>query len=455
MDVPTLFASNLQTFSNNAITDLQYAGLTQDEELSREALQVAAGLFKMWDQRPERLQDEDWAEEAAVMEAGQELWTRWSLQAWAQEMPYYKFFAVAMVPERRSVALADINMGDTLEMPLFEEDNKDFETLPVRKSYSTSEGLSKRKAVAISGRVSRGSGPSNARPPKPPKLSKTGSGQPSTKQPKAMVDISAAHATDKDSVDEGLEGDIVVRMRWLTRAVVRLAPHSERLEFWEAEGPCQQCTTAKVAERCWYPQARLPCCHCLNSGIACRNLAGDTARNAQRRARVVRKRAKRAAAPATRAARAGDDNEEGPVTGPLQTTPVALPTLGAEDEEGEILGEGISGVPELEEERDDGAPAAPEVAERGRDSESTRSVWRLADKPVTEFERVTRRVGELRELEAGMANYAASCERELAALRFELLRLQTTLGETRRLQGALIEARREAEEALWEVPAFE
>ncbi|KAG6849598.1 hypothetical protein C0991_011327, partial [Blastosporella zonata] len=69
MDVPTLFASNLQTFSNNAVTDLQYAGLT----LSQEALQVAAGLFEMWDQRPERLQDEDWAEEVAVMEAGQEL----------------------------------------------------------------------------------------------------------------------------------------------------------------------------------------------------------------------------------------------------------------------------------------------------------------------------------------------------------------------------------------------
>ncbi|KAG6859824.1 hypothetical protein C0991_012540, partial [Blastosporella zonata] len=94
MDVPTLFASNLRTFSNNAITDLQYAGLTRDETLSREALQVAAGLFDMWDQRPKRLQDEDWAEETAVMEAGQELWTVWSLKEWAQEMPYYKFFSV-------------------------------------------------------------------------------------------------------------------------------------------------------------------------------------------------------------------------------------------------------------------------------------------------------------------------------------------------------------------------
>ncbi|KAG6847863.1 hypothetical protein C0991_001311, partial [Blastosporella zonata] len=94
MDVPTLFASNLRTFSNNAITDLQYAGLTQDETLLREALQVAAGLFDMWDQRPERLQDEDWAEEMAVMEAGQDLWTMWSLKEWAQEAPYSKFFSV-------------------------------------------------------------------------------------------------------------------------------------------------------------------------------------------------------------------------------------------------------------------------------------------------------------------------------------------------------------------------
>ncbi|KAG6838819.1 hypothetical protein C0991_008142, partial [Blastosporella zonata] len=209
MDVPTLFASNLRTFSNNTITDLQYAGLTRDEELSREALQVAAGLFEMWDQRPERLQDEDWVEEVAVMEAGQELWTRWSLKEWAQEMPYYKFFSVAMVPERRLVALAEVNMTDVMEMPLFEEDNKDFETSPVRKSYSTSEGLGKRKAREISGGVNMGSGPLNARPTK---ISKTGSGQPSTKQTKAMVDISAAHATDKDSVDEGLEGDIAARV---------------------------------------------------------------------------------------------------------------------------------------------------------------------------------------------------------------------------------------------------
>ncbi|KAG6851942.1 hypothetical protein C0991_004759, partial [Blastosporella zonata] len=236
MDVPTLFASNLRTFSNNAVTDLQYAGLTQDEALSREALQVAAGLFDMWDQRPKRLQDEDWAEEVAVMEAGQELWTMWSLKEWVQEAPYFKFFLVyskAMVPGWRSVTLADINMSDTIEMPLFEEDNKDFETLPVRKSYSTSEGVGKRKVAAISGGVNMGSGPSNTRPTK---ISKTGSGQPSTKPAKAMVDISAAHATDKDSVDEGLEGDIAGRMQWSTRALVQLAPHGERVEFREAEG---------------------------------------------------------------------------------------------------------------------------------------------------------------------------------------------------------------------------
>ncbi|KAG6839013.1 hypothetical protein C0991_006591, partial [Blastosporella zonata] len=254
MDVPTLFASNLRTFSNNAITDLQYAGLTRDEPLSRKALQVAAGLFKMWDQHPKKLQDKEWTEEAVVMEARQDLWTMWSLKEWAQEAPYYRFFSVypkAMVPGRWSVTLADINMTDTLEMPLFEEDNKDFETSLVRKSYSTSEGLGKRKAREILGGVNMDSGPSSARPTK---ILKTGSGQPSTKQAKTMVDILAAHATDKDSVDEGLEGDIAVRMQWSTRALVRLAPHGERVEFWEAEGPCQQCTTAKVAERCWYPQ---------------------------------------------------------------------------------------------------------------------------------------------------------------------------------------------------------
>ncbi|KAG6862931.1 hypothetical protein C0991_009398 [Blastosporella zonata] len=139
-----------------------------------------------------------------------------------------------MVPERRSVALADIDMTDTQEMPLFEEDNKDFETSPVQKSYSTLEGLGKRKAAAILGGAGMGSGPSNTRPTK---ISKTGSGQPSTKQAKVPVDILGAHATDKDSVDEGLEGDIAVRVRWSTRALVRLAPHSERLEFREVEVP--------------------------------------------------------------------------------------------------------------------------------------------------------------------------------------------------------------------------
>ncbi|KAG6863030.1 hypothetical protein C0991_008651, partial [Blastosporella zonata] len=254
-----------------------------------------------------------------------------------------------MVPGRQLVALADVNMTDTMEMPLFAEDNKDFETSPVRKPYATSERLGKRKAGAISGRVNMDSGPSSTRPTK---VSKTGPGQPSTKKAKALANISGAHSTDKDSVDKGLEGDITVWVQWSMRAVVRLAPHGKRVEFWEAEGPCQECTTAKVAEHCWYPQARLPCCRCLNSGIACKNLAGDTARDAQRRACVVRRREKKAGVPAARAARAPANGEEGPAAGPLNTTPTALPTLGAEDEEEEILGAGISGEPKLEEEDD-------------------------------------------------------------------------------------------------------
>ncbi|KAG6850887.1 hypothetical protein C0991_009953, partial [Blastosporella zonata] len=251
---------------------------------------------------------------------------------------------------------------------------------------------------------------------------------------------------DKDLIDEGLEEDIAVRVQWSTRALVQLAPHGERIEFRETKGSCQQCTTAKVAERCWYPQARLPCCRCLNSGIACRNSAGDTARDAQQRARVVRKREKRAVAPATRAARAVGNNEEGPEAGPMQT---ALAS-GAEDNEGGVLGEGILGVPKLDE-GDDGALVAPEGAERDGESESAKSVWRPADEPATEFERVTQRVGELRELEAGMADYAAACERECADLRFTLLRSLTMLGQ----QGVLVEVRREAEEALWGILAFE
>ncbi|KAG6863640.1 hypothetical protein C0991_004506 [Blastosporella zonata] len=112
-----------------------------------------------------------------------------------------------MVPGWRSVTLANINMTDTQEMPLFEEDNKDFVTSPVRKPYASSKSLGKRKAREILGKVNMGSGPLNARPSK---VLKTGSGQPSTKQAKPMVDISDAHPTDKDLIDEGLEGDIVV-----------------------------------------------------------------------------------------------------------------------------------------------------------------------------------------------------------------------------------------------------
>ncbi|KAG6851734.1 hypothetical protein C0991_006620, partial [Blastosporella zonata] len=55
----------------------------------------------------------------------------------------------ALAPERQSVALGDVNMGDTWEMPLFKEDKKDFVTLPVQKPYATSESLGKRKAGAI------------------------------------------------------------------------------------------------------------------------------------------------------------------------------------------------------------------------------------------------------------------------------------------------------------------
>ncbi|KAG6863977.1 hypothetical protein C0991_001430 [Blastosporella zonata] len=395
MDVPTLFASNLRTFSNNAITDLQYAGLTRDEPLSWEALQVAAGFFEMWDQCPKKLQDEEWMEEAAVMEAGQDLWTMWSLK-----------------------------------------------------------DSGKRKAREILGGVNMDSGPLSARPSK---VSKTRSGQPSTKQTKAMVDILAAHVTDKDLVDEGLEGDIAVRVQWSMRAVVRLAPHGKRVEFQEVEGPCQQCTTAKVADHCWYLQVQLPCCHCLNSGIACKNLARETARDAQRWARVVRKRTKRAAAPMTWVARTSDDDEEGPAVGPSNTT-LVLPTLGAEDNEGEVLGVevlagGISGGPKLEE-RDDGVPVTLEVAKGDGELESTKLVWQPADEPATEFAQVTRCVGELRELEASMADYTTTCKQEYAALRFKLLRMQTVLGKMRKLQGMLVEARQEAEEALWEILAF-
>ncbi|KAG6839120.1 hypothetical protein C0991_005661 [Blastosporella zonata] len=132
---------------------------------------------------------------------------------------------------------------------------------------------------------------------------------------------------------------------------------------------------------------------------------------------------------------------------------MALPTLGAEDDKEEVLGVGILGEPELEE-RDDGAPVTPEGAQGDGESESTKLVWQLADKLATEFKRVTRRVGEMRQMEAAMVDYAATCKREYTALRFELLHMQTVLGETRRLQGMLVEARREAEEALWEIMAF-
>ncbi|KAG6851744.1 hypothetical protein C0991_006568, partial [Blastosporella zonata] len=133
----------------------------------------------------------------------------------------------ALVPGRQSVTLANIKMGDTQEMPVFEEDNKDFETLPVQKPWALSKSLGKRKAGAILGRVNMDSGPSNARPSK---VSKTGSGQPSTKQAKPLLDILDAHPTEKDSIDKGLEGEIAVRVKWTTRALVRLAPHSERVE---------------------------------------------------------------------------------------------------------------------------------------------------------------------------------------------------------------------------------
>ncbi|KAG6863309.1 hypothetical protein C0991_006819, partial [Blastosporella zonata] len=184
------------------------------------------------------------------------------------------------------------------------------------------------------------------------------------------------------------------------------------------------------------------------------NSASDTACNAQRQAHVVRKREGRAPAPATWVARASDDNKEGPAVGPSNMTTMALPTLGAGDDKEEVSGVGILGGPKLEE-RDDGTRVAPEVVEGDGESELAKSVWWPADEPATKFERVTRRVGKMREMEAAMADYAAVCERKYAALQFKLLQMQTVLGETRRLHGTLVEARQEAEEALWEISAFE
>ncbi|KAG6852159.1 hypothetical protein C0991_002555, partial [Blastosporella zonata] len=215
-----------------------------------------------------------------------------------------------------------------------------------------------------------------------------------------------------------------------------------------------QCTTAKVAERCWYPQARLPCCRCLNSSIACKNSPGDTARNAQPQACVVRRKGKKAAAPEAWAARAPADNEEGPVAGPSNTTLVALPALGRKDNKEEVLGVEILGEPKLEE-RDDGTLVTLAGSEGSGEAESAKLVWQPTDVPATEFERVTWRVGELQEMEAAMADYAAACKWEYPDLRFELLHMQTVLGKTRWFQGTLVESGREAEKALWEILAFE
>ncbi|KAG6864075.1 hypothetical protein C0991_000336 [Blastosporella zonata] len=329
MTAPAAFTSNLCTFSTNTITNLQYAGLTRDKPLSREALQVAAGLFDMWDNHPKRLQDKEWDQVEAVMAGfvdGLELEGVGARNALLQVfLGNFK----AMVPGQRSGTLANINMGDTQEMPLFEEDNKDFETLPVRKPWASSKSLGKRKAGAILGRVNMDSGPSNARPSK---VSKMGSRQPSTKQARPLVDILDAHPTEKDSIDKGLEGEIVVWVGWTTRAIVKLALHSERVEFWEVKGP------------------------------------------------------------------------EGPTAGALSEILAVLPTLGAEGDKEEILGEGISGEPKLEE-KDDGALAAPEGSEGPGDSESAKLVCWLTDEPTSEFERLTCRVGDLQEMEASMTGY--------------------------------------------------
>ncbi|KAG6838488.1 hypothetical protein C0991_010093, partial [Blastosporella zonata] len=141
------------------------------------------------------------------------------------------------------------------------------------------------------------------------------------------------------------------------------------------------------------------------------------------------------------------------VTLPVQKPYASLKSLGKR-KAGEILGAGILGEPKLEE-RDDGAPVTPEGSEESRESESAKLVWRLTNEPATEFKQVTRRVGELQEMEASMADYTNACERECTELQFALLRMQTTLGETWTLQGVLLESRREAEEALWGILAFE
>ncbi|KAG6863643.1 hypothetical protein C0991_004424 [Blastosporella zonata] len=171
------------------------------------------------------------------------------------------------------------------------------------------------------------SGPSNARPSK---VSKTGSGQPSTKQAKPLVDISGAHPTGQRKI-MGVALSVVVMTQ-------RSFGHRPKLR-WPFVG-----RTLTVADR-------------INT-----------------------------------------------VAGPSKTTLAVLPTLGTEDNEEEVLGVGILGEPKLEE-RDDSVAAAPEGSQGPGESESAKSVWRPTDKPATKFERLTRRVGDLQEMEASMGDY--------------------------------------------------
>ncbi|KAG6839908.1 hypothetical protein C0991_010456 [Blastosporella zonata] len=71
-----------------------------------------------------------------------------------------------------------------------------------------------------------------------------------------MANVAHAHPIDKDTIDKGLEREIGVHLQWITRGVVALAPHNKQVEFWELDGACRQCTQAKMAEQCWYPQER-------------------------------------------------------------------------------------------------------------------------------------------------------------------------------------------------------
>ncbi|KAG6839322.1 hypothetical protein C0991_003690 [Blastosporella zonata] len=269
----------LHALSLAVTANLSHAMASGDKESALEALEFAAEVLLSWEKQAPHLSNVEWAGADNILAAAQALWEEWSEADWSMTAPLSCFF-VLLFPKEGSPARGDkINMGDDGEMEMASLAQK--AKAKASAAWALFQDKGTRRAKRAKRRASKQKAVNDLESPMP-KVAKRARGRVSVNQnlsfQKTMADMAGSHATTRFTVDEGWEGTIGVRLNWMTRAVVKLAPYAERLAYWAAQGACQACEKMGVGSTCWYPTARHPCCWCTNRCAVCKDWDGGSAR---------------------------------------------------------------------------------------------------------------------------------------------------------------------------------